>query len=146
MCLLGIALGVHARYPVVVAANRDEFFHRPAAPAEFWPDLDILAGRDLDKGGTWMGLSRRGSLAAITNFRDPSRRHPAPRSRGLLVRDCLTTTDDAATLAARAVATGDQYDGFNLLVADHGGVWFASNRGGSTRLDAGIHAISNGGL
>ena len=81
MCLVVFAWQVHADYPLVLAANRDEYFKRPAAPAHWWTDApELLAGRDLEAGGTWMGLSRSGRLAALTNYRDPSRHLPgAPR-------------------------------------------------------------------
>ena len=73
MCLILVAWRVHADYPLVVAANRDEFFNRPTASAAFWKDApQVLAGRDLEAGGTWMGVTREGRFAALTNFRDPA--------------------------------------------------------------------------
>jgi uncharacterized protein with NRDE domain len=73
MCLVFIAWRVHPDYPLVVAANRDEFFARPTAPAAFWTEApDVLAGRDLEAGGSWMGITRGGRFAALTNFRDPA--------------------------------------------------------------------------
>ena len=81
MCLLIFAHEADPRYPLVVAANRDEFHARPTAGSEFWPERPtILAGKDLEQGGTWMGITRGGRFAAITNYRDPSRTTPAPCS------------------------------------------------------------------
>jgi len=88
MCLILLAWQSHPDYPLVVAANRDEFYKRPTAPAAFWPDHpQVLAGRDLAAGGTWMGITRQGRFAALTNFRDPSRQEPQAPSRGRLVAD-----------------------------------------------------------
>ena len=93
MCLILFAWQAHPRYSLVVAANRDEFHQRPSAAANFWEDdPGILAGRDLQGGGTWLGITRSGRFAAITNYREPLDPEPPPeRSRGLLVRDFLIT-------------------------------------------------------
>jgi uncharacterized protein with NRDE domain len=83
MCLVLVALRSHAEYPLIVAANRDEFYDRPTDPADFWPDAPtVLGGRDLKAGGTWLGLDTRGRLAAVTNYRQGTRENAAPRSRG----------------------------------------------------------------
>ena len=101
MCLIVLALDAHPHWPVVIAANRDEFFARPTQAAQFWPEQpDLLAGRDLEQGGTWMGITTSGRIAAITNFRDGTRaRGSGKRSRGLLVRDFLTSTMDVDAFA-----------------------------------------------
>lgn len=145
MCLIVLALGVHPRFPVVLAANRDEFFARPTAAAAAWTDLpQIIGGRDLEKGGAWLATSTRGAFAAVTNFRDPAQRHPDPRSRGALVADFLTGTVSAASYVQTVVEQGDRYDGFNLITGDDTGVWYGSNRGGGVvRLRPGIHGLSN---
>src|SRR5919107_2356449 len=97
MCLILLALDTHPDYGLVLAANRDEFYDRPTAPSAYWEDApDVLAGRDLRAGGTWLGLDRRGRLAAVTNYRQGRRAAPAPRSRGHLVGDYLTGRLDAA--------------------------------------------------
>jgi uncharacterized protein with NRDE domain len=98
MCLILFALRAHRRYPLIVAANRDESFARPSAPADFWPDHpEVYAGRDLEQGGTWLGMARSGRFAAITNYRQHRSTHRAPRSRGELTRDYLTGTAEPAS-------------------------------------------------
>jgi uncharacterized protein with NRDE domain len=145
VCLILVALGAHERYPFVLAANRDEFHHRATAAAGHWSDApSVFGGRDLEKGGSWLALSQRGALAAVTNYRDPSRKFAAPQSRGLLVSSFVRDTESAQDFVAGALARGDQYDGFSLLAADAGGVWYGSNRGGDAlRLDRGLHGLSN---
>lgn len=146
MCLVVLALGAHPRYPFVLAANRDEFHRRPTAAAHRWHDAaDVVGGRDLEQGGTWLAFSRRGAFAIVTNYRDPARRRAGGRSRGYL------TGDFAADKQARArdyvagrLAEGMAYDGFNLIAGDAAGVWFGSNRDeGPRRLNRGIHGLSN---
>jgi len=142
MCLILIAWRVHERLPLVVAANRDEFHARPAAPAGWWTDQpEILAGRDLQAKGTWLGVSRRGRFASVTNYRgahDPG----AARSRGALVAEFLWNGVSPATFVS-GVATSD-YSGFNLLVADRDELWWLSNRGnGARRLEPGCYALGN---
>lgn len=145
MCLVILALGQHARYPLILAANRDEFHARPSAGLHAWPDRPgILGGRDLEKGGSWLAAARRGALAVVTNVRDPARRVTGGPSRGDLVSDFLG--DDAA-LALRYVpdrcAPGLGYDGFNLIAVDRSGAWYGSNRGAVRQLHAGVHGLSN---
>ena len=91
MCLLVMAYGVKPSYPLIVAANRDEFFRRPTSAADFWADQPhVLAGRDLEQNGTWMGVTKNGRFAALTNVRDPKAIRPSAKSRGLIVSDFLT--------------------------------------------------------
>jgi uncharacterized protein with NRDE domain len=119
VCLIVLAWECHPDYPLVLAANRDEFLSRPALPAHWWEDApELLAGRDLEAGGTWMGLSRAGRFAALTNYRDPSRHIAGAPSRGALVREAL---EDAAPPARTLEAMRDKaagYAAFNLLVGD----------------------------
>ena len=97
MCLITVACGLRADYPLILAANRDEFFARPTDPARFWPETPhLLAGRDLEQGGTWLGITRNGRIAALTNFRDGTRKRAGRRSRGWLVRDFLLSQQPAA--------------------------------------------------
>ena len=97
MCLILMAYRVHSDYELLVAANRDEFYDRPTAPLAFWDDHPaLLAGRDLQEGGAWMGLSGAGRFAALTNYRDPSTQRSDARSRGLLVSGFLTSDACAA--------------------------------------------------
>lgn len=145
MCLIVVGWQAHPQYPLVVAANRDEFLARPASPAHWWPDApDLLAGRDLEAGGTWMGMRRDGRFAALTNYRDPSRHRPGTPSRGMLVRDSLLDGDDVTkTLDKLARVSGD-YAGFNLLLADRGELGIHESTTGSVRLlGPGIYGLSN---
>lgn len=148
MCLIGIAYGMHPRYPLLVAANRDEFHERPADPARFWPDSPtLLAGRDRRGGGTWLGLSLAGRFAAVTNFREPASPTTGQRSRGELVARFLEGDQPAAAFARRVTADGDRYGGFGLLVMDRRSMWFASNRVASPApVAAGVHGLSNQAL
>jgi len=144
MCLAVIALGVHARVPLVIAANRDEFHERVALPAHWWDD-GILAGRDAVGGGTWFGITRSGRWALITNYREGSPRDPAAPSRGALVTMALRSTERPLVCAARIAADGARYHGFNLLVGDAtASCAYASNRASGARaLGTGFFGLSN---
>lgn len=151
MCLIALAIGQHPRFPLVVAANRDEFFARPAAALDWWTpphaQAAILAGRDLDAGGTWMGLTRSGRIAMLTNVREPARRDAAAPSRGDIVPAWLTGT--ASMDRFWASQDWSRYNGFNLIAADvANGEWFcASNRGARMqRLEPGLYGLSNAWL
>ncbi len=144
MCLILVAWKVHRGLPLVVAANRDEYHARPAVPADYWRDRrGILAGRDLQAGGTWLGISRRGRFASVTNYRggfDPK----AKASRGALVADFLDGAAAPEDYVRRVEAGRSGYSGFNLLVADADELWWISNRAdGPRRLSAGVHALGN---
>ena len=129
MCLILVAWRVHPDYPLVVAANRDEFFPRPTAPAAFWKDSpQVLAGRDLEAGGTWMGVTRSGRFAALTNFRDPSQMRKGAPSRGKLVTDFLTSIDAPETFLRRITGYGSRCNGYNLLVGDGESLWHGDRR------------------
>jgi uncharacterized protein with NRDE domain len=143
MCLILIAWQVHPDFPLVVAANRDEFFARPTASAGFWTDAPgVLAGRDLDAGGTWLGVTREGRFAALTNYRDPAQNRPGLRSRGALVAEFLLgqTTPQAYLAGIKE----DCYNGYNLLLSDGAGLWWSSNINHQQRqLAPGIYGLSN---
>ncbi|HWA39832.1 MAG TPA: NRDE family protein [Burkholderiales bacterium] len=128
---------------MVVAANRDEFHARPAAPAAWWADAPaILAGRDLEARGTWMGVSRTGRFAAVTNYRG-AREPRARESRGALVTAALGGPSPA-DLVAQIEPHAAQYSGFNLLASDGEELWSLSNRGGGARrLEPGVYALGN---
>ena len=147
MCLAAFALNAHPRFPLVIAANRDEFFARAAAPMAWWADRpDVLAGRDLSAGGTWFGLTRSGRLALLTNVREPTRQDPAAPSRGALVVDWLASRLDAPAFDA-ALQPG--YNGFNLVTADlvrNTWHWRSNRRPGALPLADGIHGLSNAAL
>jgi uncharacterized protein with NRDE domain len=143
MCLIVVGLGASARYPLLVAANRDEQHARPTQTAAWWPDVPhVFGGRDLLAGGTWLAVDERGRFAAVTNIRDPER-PLGLRSRGSLVADYLGGLESAAHYAARAVRDGAAYGAFNLLLFDGAELHFASNRSAAARLGAGLHAFSN---
>lgn len=135
---------MHPAYPLIVAANRDEFHARSAASAAFWQDQpDILAGRDLKAKGTWMGVSRRGKFAAVTNYRGATEAS-APHSRGALVTGFLASGAAPADYIAEVGRRGSTYSGFNLLVADREELWWMSNRDGNPRkLAPAYYALGN---
>jgi uncharacterized protein with NRDE domain len=145
MCLVLIALDSHPDYSLILAANRDEFYDRPTAPAAFWDDAPtVLAGRDLKAGGTWLGIDRHGRFAAVTNYRQGQRESPAPRSRGRLVSDFLTGDTGAQEYFERVRSEADLYNGFNLIASDAGGAFYFSNREGRVRgLAPGLYGLSN---
>jgi uncharacterized protein with NRDE domain len=146
MCLILFAWQSHPRYSLVVAANRDEFHLRPSDAADFWKDEpDILAGRDLEAGGTWLGLTRSGRFAAITNYREPIvPEHFPERSRGHLVSDFLKSGETPLQQAEMIHAAGPAYQGFNLLLGTSGELAYVSNRGEhAVSVGAGSHGLSN---
>jgi uncharacterized protein with NRDE domain len=144
MCLVLFAFDPHARHPLVVAANRDEFYARPARTAQFWDDRpDLLAGRDLSAGGTWLGVSRSGRFATVTNFAEEGPAD-APRSRGLLPEAFLSGTERAHDFAHSL--HGAAYRGFNLLLWDGTQLVYTSNRGHGEDLAPGVYGLANAEL
>jgi len=146
MCLILLAYQAHPRYRLIVAANRDEFFRRPTAAAGWWGEGNgILAGRDLEAGGTWLGVTRHGRFAALTNYRDPPAHQPQAPSRGGLVTGFLAGQANPHDYLSRLQASASRYNGFNLLVADAESLVGFCNRGGGVQvLPPGVHGISNG--
>lgn len=147
MCLILFAYQAHPRYPLIVAANRDEWFRRPSAPARFWPDApQVLGGRDLQQHGTWLGLDRFGRFAAITNFRDPASMRTDAPSRGAIVGDYLK---GGAALTPEAYARQlnlerERFNGFNLLIGDAERLVYLSNREPEWKvLRPGNYGLSN---
>lgn len=145
MCLILLSFRAHRHFPLVVAANRDEHYNRPAAPAAFWDDHpEIYGGRDLEKGGTWMALHRNGRFAAITNFREGPPAAAAPRSRGELVSGFLTAETPAPSYFEVAAAAGGRYNPFSMIAGNTDALIFYSNRGkGITSIAPGVHGLSN---
>lgn len=145
MCLILVAWRAHPGYPLVVAANRDEFFSRPTDAADFWRDApQVLAGRDLQGGGTWLGVTRSGRFAALTNYRDPAALKAAAPSRGELVSSFLRGVETPEMFRHRLEATGTGYNGFNLLFGTGGSLHYYSNCGDTGgELGAGIYGLSN---
>lgn len=145
MCLIVTAFDLHSRYRLILAANRDEYFSRPTTPAGFWQDApQVLGGRDLQAGGSWLGITTTRRLAAVTNFRAPHQQRPGSPSRGQLVSGFLTGTETPSAYLEKLHHQGDSYGGFNLLVGNDNGLFWLSNRGsGPEPMPAGIHGLSN---
>lgn len=145
MCLILFAWETHPDYRLILAANRDEFYHRPAKPLDFWPDQpNLLAGRDLQAGGTWMGLTRNGRLAAITNYREPASAQANAPSRGELVQNFLSSDMRPEAYLNEIKTNGNRYNGFNLLVGNLDSLWYYGNRAPAIqRIQPGIHGLSN---
>jgi len=144
VCLVLLAWRVWADETLLVAANRDEYHARPARSAHRWQGpTRIVAGRDLEAGGTWLGLDRGGRFAAVTNYRG-GREPRAAASRGALPVAFLSGSDSAAAYAQAVAAQGSAYSGFNLLVCDGTELWWCSNRDHEPRaLAPGIYALGN---
>ena len=128
MCLILFSYRQHPSFQLILAANRDEFYNRPTEPLAFWKDEpDILAGRDLQGGGTWLGISRKGRIAALTNYRDPSLIVSDAPSRGNLVSGFLRDECTAEVFFTRLKQEGKRYSGFNMLAGDGESLLYYSN-------------------
>ncbi len=139
------AYHVHEKYKLIVAANRDEFYQRPTAPAHFWEDCpEILAGRDLEKMGTWMGVTSSGRFAALTNYRDPKELTDGKRSRGELVADALKYKGNIEDYMNNLETHKHLYPGYNLVSGDLHALYYYSNVGQRLeKLEPGIYGVSN---
>jgi uncharacterized protein with NRDE domain len=160
MCLIVFSWQVIAECPLIVAANRDEFYSRPSAPATWWTDHpNIYAPRDLQAGGTWLGIAKLKDggykFAAITNVRDGSQQMPNAPSRGNLVSDFLISTDHIKNYLQRISSSAKNYNGFNLLIGEISETtqelsWFSNRNLDDTKngqlLAPGIYGLSNGTL
>lgn len=149
MCLIVFAWKLIPDCPLVLAANRDEFFNRPSRAASWWDDHpDVYAGRDLQAGGTWLGMNRQGRFAALTNIRNGGERRSDVRSRGELVADFLRSEQSAGDYLSGVRELAHQYNGFNLLVGDGEHLFCLSNAGDKLplELEPGIYGLSNGAL
>ncbi|MBQ0754495.1 MAG: NRDE family protein [Gammaproteobacteria bacterium] len=144
MCIILFAWQQHPDYPLIVAANRDEFHHRPAEAARWRGDL--LCGIDLAAGGTWLGVTRAGRFAAVTNYREPIQEQtPGNRSRGMLPMGFLESDDTPLRWLEKLVPDQEQYGGFNMLACDGKELSYMGNRGGTPQtVKPGIYALSNG--
>jgi len=155
MCLILFAWQSHSEYPLIVAANRDEFYARRTRPASWWGQaVSLLAGRDEEAGGTWLGINRRGRFAVVTNVRAPNERNPHATSRGLLVLSALQTSQPLRAWVDDCLSRAHSFNGFNLIVAEPVAVSprgpgseivYLSNRldDGARRLQPGIFGLSN---
>lgn len=160
MCLMVFAWRSHPEYPLVLAANRDEFYLRRTRPAAWWGHaVSVLAGHDEEAGGTWLGITRRGRFAALTNVRAPSERNPHAPSRGTLVLSALQAPEAPSAWLMSNAPRMNAYNGFNLLVGDVGPVdttgaaaeprldYFSNRNGEASRaLASGVYGLSNGYL
>lgn len=148
MCIAYIAFSPKGEWPLFIAANRDEVHQRPTAAARPWThNTDIIAGLDLESRGTWLGITRHGRVALITNYRDPHHSVPHARSRGLLTREFLEGTLDPPAYMELVARTGNHYNGFNLIVSDLKDTCYYSNRKpqgiGPEPLAQGRYVLSN---
>lgn len=144
MCLCLFAIDQHDEFPFILLANRDEFRARPAAKAAFWEDHpEVLAGRDLEGMGTWLGINTRGEIAFLTNYRHPDYFNRKGPTRGKLVSDFLTTETDAASYLS-GIENPEAYNGFNLVAGKPAELFYFSNVEGTPRpITKGIHGLSN---
>ena len=145
MCLIVLAYRVHPDYPVIIAANRDEFYNRPALALHHWGQgSSVVAGRDLEGSGTWLGVHPNGRMAALTNYREPGVRIANAPSRGHLVSDFLQRHETLNNYLKKLQSIDSDYNGFNLILSE-GERWvYYSNRGGGPQeLRPGVHGLSN---
>jgi len=147
MCLIVFAWQPESPTVLRLAANRDEFYARPSAALSEWADAPgVFAGRDLQAGGTWLGVTAQGRFAALTNIRDP-RQKAGPRSRGVLTADYLLGQESAPAYLDRIMRGAQEHAGFNLLLGDRHQLWhFNSHEGLPRQLQSGIYGMSNADL
>lgn len=146
MCLIFIGLKQHPVYKLIIAANRDEFYNRKTAAAGYWQEYpNILGGRDLEAGGTWLGVNKKnGRISMITNYRDPKNINPKAPSRGQLVTDYLLQTISATEYLKHVIPVAKNYNGFNLIVGNLDELSYFSNYGNGVRdLSEGLFGLSN---
>ncbi len=145
MCLILFAYQVHPSYKLIFAANRDEFYERPTASAHWWEDPQhVLGGKDLKAGGSWLGMSKTGKIAALTNYREPANIKRGAPSRGDIVKDFLTREWDTSTYTQILKEKGEAYNGFNLIYGHVDQLQYFSNRAsGPQKISPGIYGLSN---
>ena len=144
MCLILLALEAHPRYPLIIAANRDEFFNRKTLPLHEWDVPEILGGKDLVAGGTWLGIDKKKRISAITNFRDLKNIIPDAPSRGRLTYNYLIENIGAYDYLKKLKADNQTFNGYNLLLSDENGFYHFSNYENKiNKLENGIHGLSN---
>lgn len=151
MCIVAFAWNPDSPTPLLLAGNRDEFFARPTAAMHWWPGNDVLAGRDLKANGAWLGITRRGRFALLTNIRNPALRRSGAPSRGGIVSAFLASDISAARFMHDTASAAHDFEGFNLLCGQLGGatpeLWFLNSAdGGPTQLTAGLYGLSNASL
>ena len=151
MCIATFAWNPDNETPLVLAANRDEFFARPTEPMHWWPNSPVLAGRDLKANGAWLGITRQGRFALLTNIRNPGLRRDGAPSRGDIVRNFLESSVPSAAFVAALVSISPQFDGFNFLCGQVNGntreLWFFNSSEHVPRqLEQGLYGLSNASL
>jgi uncharacterized protein with NRDE domain len=148
MCLIVFAYKSHPKYKFIFAANRDEFYDRPTKQADYWKDHpELLAGKDLQGGGTWMGITKQGRFAAVTNYRDPKNIKEDAPSRGMLTLDFLTDTVSAEKYYENIKPFLEDYNGFNLILGSVDELfYFSTHTKGIKKLDPGTYGLSNAAL
>jgi len=145
MCLIVFSYKNHSKYPFIFAGNRDEFYSRPTRTAHFWDTKpQILAGKDLKAGGTWLGISKTGEFAALTNYRDLNHPRNREKSRGELIPYILTTSEPEKQAVKNIISNGDQYDGFNMIAGNTDKLFYLSNiRESYEPIKPGVYGLSN---
>lgn len=145
MCLINFSFHNHPQYKLIVAANRDEQYARPTAPAHFWEDYpNILAGRDLLQMGTWFGITKQGRIAALTNYRDPKQSPEGKISRGKIITNYLLSQEHPRLFLASLDQEHDRYQGFNIIVGDEEQLYYYNNlKRQIILIEPGIHGVSN---
>ena len=146
MCIVFLAVEQHPHYPLIIAANRDEFFERPSLAANFWQDApNVWGGRDVQAGGSWLGVNRDGRIAALTNIRDPQNIRKEALSRGHLVQSALCVDDfNVETFTETLRVTKNHYNGYNLVFGHWQQLWVYNNHLDHCQpIEQGVHALSN---
>lgn len=145
MCLIVFSINGHQNYQLILAGNRDEFYQRPTKPAHYWDtDREILAGKDMKAGGTWLGISKEGRIGALTNYRDFNNPREGEKSRGELIPGFLKSSKEPKEALTDILSRGKRYDGFNLIAGTSKKLYYNSNINNSVEeISPGIHGISN---
>lgn len=145
MCILFLAINQHEKYPLVILANRDEFQERPTTSARFWKEYpELLAGRDEKEGGTWLGITKKGKISALTNYRDIPLHKEGRESRGLLVKDFLTSEISTLTYLDLLISKRESYNPYNILIGNQKELYVYNNVSNeSQKLTDGFHGLSN---
>ncbi len=145
MCLVFLSYNQHPKYPLIIVANRDEFFDRPALPLDYWPENNnLLAGKDLTGGGTWFGVTKTGYFAMLTNYRDMANIKTTAPTRGKLVSDYLAGEFDPSTYLQALNSSANQYNGYNIILGTLDNPWYYSNQNNKLyQLGTGLYGLSN---
>jgi len=145
MCLIFLSFNQHPKYPLIIAANRDEFFDRPASALEVWPeDKKIIAGKDLTGGGTWLGVTKSGYFAMLTNYRDMANIKTNAPTRGKLVLDYLAGEFDPSNYLQALNSSASNYNGYNIILGKLDDPWYYSNQNNKLySLGTGLYGLSN---